>query len=60
MKWGEYSSDVQFILQRSDTVLQQSQQQIARQQQLRNKESDANENVGIDKSRETRKSINLG
>lgn len=36
MKWGEYSSDVQFILQRSDQSnpqLQQSQQQLLRQQQ---------------------------
>lgn len=36
MKWGEYSSDVQFILQRSDqskTTIQQSQQQLLRQQQ---------------------------
>lgn len=44
MKWGEYSSDVQFILQRSDKQLPnqpiQSQQQINRQQQkaLPNKE----------------------
>uniref|UniRef100_A0A1B0CS66 Putative cell growth/differentiation regulator n=1 Tax=Lutzomyia longipalpis TaxID=7200 RepID=A0A1B0CS66_LUTLO len=36
MKWGEYSSDVQFILQRSDqpkTPAMQSPQQILRQQQ---------------------------
>uniref|UniRef100_A0A6B2EDP1 Putative cell growth/differentiation regulator n=1 Tax=Phlebotomus kandelakii TaxID=1109342 RepID=A0A6B2EDP1_9DIPT len=36
MKWGEYSSDVQFILQRSDQVKSpalQSPQQILRQQQ---------------------------
>uniref|UniRef100_A0A1L8E3K3 Putative cell growth/differentiation regulator n=1 Tax=Nyssomyia neivai TaxID=330878 RepID=A0A1L8E3K3_9DIPT len=36
MKWGEYSSDVQFILQRSDqpkTPTLQSTQQILRQQQ---------------------------
>lgn len=36
MKWGEYSSDVQFILQRSDQSkppIQQSQQQLLRQQQ---------------------------
>lgn len=33
MKWGEYSSDVQFILQRSEQTLPQSQQQIERQQE---------------------------
>lgn len=40
MKWGEYSSDVQFILQRSDQATitkQQSQQQILRQQQQQQK-----------------------
>lgn len=44
MKWGEYSSDVQFILQRSDQAnktqqMVQSQQQIARQIQKKTKES---------------------
>lgn len=37
MKWGEFSSDVQFILQRSDKqqlpVTQSQNPQIARQQQ---------------------------
>lgn len=33
MKWGEYSSDVQFVLQRSEQKHPQSQQQIQRQQE---------------------------
>uniref|UniRef100_A0A336LJN0 CSON006309 protein n=1 Tax=Culicoides sonorensis TaxID=179676 RepID=A0A336LJN0_CULSO len=33
MKWGEYSSDVHFVLQRSDHKHPQSQQQIQRQQE---------------------------
>lgn len=44
MKWGEYSSDVQFILQRSDQSkpqLQQSQQQLLRQQQTQKTNSTA-------------------
>lgn len=57
MKWGEYSSDVQFILQRSDQSkppIQQSQQQLLRQQQQQksNSTNDVEEiiskTVGID------------
>lgn len=46
MKWGEYSSDVQFILQRSDqtkSTVQQSQQQLLRQQQKSNSTTDVEE-----------------
>ena len=64
MKWGEYSSDVQFILQRSDKQQPnqpvQSQQQINRQQQKSqpNKEvSEPSSTVNLKKSTDANSSL---
>lgn len=46
MKWGEYSSDVQFVLQRSDKPLHQQQTQ---QQQPPQQKSIANNTLSSSK-----------
>lgn len=64
MKWGEYSSDVQFILQRSDKQQPnqpvQSQQQINRQQQKAQPNKEFNEvssAVNLNKTPEANSSL---